>query len=156
WSATGLHPFNPDRVLKDVPRPPAEVFISGAAITSTSAPDVMLQTPITPVAPATAEALTSLHNMIKQDTNVPDETKTCIQKLANAAQISFAERALLKDRNRFLSKINNEAKACRSTRSIVLGKAKVMSFEDLEEAKARRAAKDKAAAQKGQRSRKRK
>jgi hypothetical protein len=38
----------------------------------------------------------------------------------------------------------------------VLGKAKVMSFEDLEEAKVRRAEKDKAAAQKGQRGRKRK
>jgi hypothetical protein len=156
WSATGLYPFNPDRVLKDVPKPPAEVVIPGTAVTSTSTPDVMLQTPITPVTPVTAEALTSLHNMIKQDTNVPDETRSRIQKLANAAQISFAERALLKDRNRFLFQINNEAKACRSTRSIVLGRAKVMSFEDLEEAKARRAAKEEAAAKRGQCSRKRK
>ncbi|CAO2648698.1 Nn.00g079650.m01.CDS01 [Neocucurbitaria sp. VM-36] len=78
------------------------------------------------------------------------------KKLANAAQISFAERALLKDRNRFLFKINNEAKARRLARSIVLGKAKVMSFEDLEEAKARRAAKEEAATKKGQRSCKRK
>jgi hypothetical protein len=84
-------------VLKDVPRPPAEVIIPGATIARTSTPDVMLQTPITPVTLVTAEALTSLHNMIKQDTNVPDETRTRIQKLANAAQISFAERALLKD-----------------------------------------------------------
>jgi hypothetical protein len=38
----------------------------------------------------------------------------------------------------------------------VLGKAKVMGFEDLEEAKVRRAAKDEAAAQKGQHGRKRK
>jgi hypothetical protein len=100
--------------------------------------------------------LTSLHNVIKQDSNVPDETRGRIQKLANAAQISFAERALMKDRNRFLFKINNEAKARRSTRSIVLGKAKVMSCEDLEEAKGRRAAKDEAAAQKGQCGRNRK
>jgi hypothetical protein len=42
------------------------------------------------------------------------------------------------------------------TSSIVLGKAEVMSFEDLEKAKVRRAAKDKAAAQNGQRGRKRK
>ena len=34
--------------------------------------------------------LTSLHNMIKQNTNVPDETRSNIQKLANAAQSSFA------------------------------------------------------------------
>lgn len=38
----------------------------------------------------------------------------------------------------------------------MLGKAKVMSFEDLEEAKARRAAKENAAAKKAHRSRKRK
>jgi hypothetical protein len=156
WSATGLYPFNPNRVLKDIPKPPAEVVIPGTAITSTSTHDAMPQTPITPVTPVTAEALTSLHNMIKQDTHVPHETKRHIQKLANAAQISFAERVLLKDRNRFLFKINNEAKARRSTRSIVLGKAKVMSFEDLEEAKARRAAKEEAAAKKAHRSRKRK
>ncbi|RYN90093.1 hypothetical protein AA0119_g11234, partial [Alternaria tenuissima] len=156
WAATGLYPFNPERVLKDIPRPPVEVIIPEATLASTSAADIVLQTPITPVTPVTAEALTSLHNVIKQDTNVPDETRGRIQKLANAAQISFAERALLKDRNRFLFKINNEAKARRSTRSIVLGKAKVMSFEDLEEAKVRRAEKDKAVAQKGQRGRKRK
>jgi hypothetical protein len=156
WAATGLYPFNPERVLKDIPRPPVEVIIPEATLASTSAADIVLQTPITPATPVTAEALTSLHNVIKQDTHVPDETRCRIQKLANAAQISFAERALLKDRNRFLFKINNEAKARRSTRSIVLGKAKVMSFEDLEEAKVRRAEKDKAAAQKGQRGRKRK
>jgi hypothetical protein len=38
----------------------------------------------------------------------------------------------------------------------MLGKAKVMSFENIEEAKVRRAAKHKTAAQKGQRGRKRK
>ncbi|KAF2831975.1 hypothetical protein CC86DRAFT_377217 [Ophiobolus disseminans] len=125
WSATGLYPFNPNRVLKDIPKPSAEVVVLGIAITST-------------------------------DTHMPDETKMHIQKLANAAQISFAERVLLKDRNRFLFKINNVAKARRSTRSIVLGKAKVTSFEDLEEAKARRAAKEEVALKKVYRSRKRK
>jgi hypothetical protein len=40
-------------------------------------------------------------------------------------------------------KINKKAKVRRSTRSVVLGKAKVMSYEDLEEARAKRAAKEK-------------
>jgi hypothetical protein len=46
----------------------------------------------------------------------------------------------------------------RSTRSLVIGKAKVMSYEDLDIARAARAAKDKAAAEKGKgkRGRKRK
>jgi hypothetical protein len=156
WAATGLYPFNAERVLKDIPRPLVEVVIPEATIASTSTADIMLQTPITPVTPVTAEAPTSLHNVIKQDTNVSDETRGRIHKLADAAQVLFAKRALLKDHNRSLFKINNEAKACRSTSFIVLGKAKVISFEDLEDAKVRRAAKDKVAAQKGQRGRKRK
>ena len=52
-----------------------------------------------------------------------------------------------------LTKMNNEAKVRRSTRSIVLGKAKVMSFEDIEVARAVRAAKE---VIKGKRGRKRK
>jgi hypothetical protein len=41
-----------------------------------------------------------------------------------------------------LTRINNEAKVRRSTRSIVLGKAKVMSFEDIKVARAARATKE--------------
>jgi hypothetical protein len=55
-----------------------------------------------------------------------------------------------------LSKMNNEAKVRRSTKSQVLGKAKVMSYEDLKEARAKRKEKEKAAADKKARGRKRK
>jgi hypothetical protein len=41
-----------------------------------------------------------------------------------------------------LIRINNEAKAHRSTRLVVLGKAKVMSSKDIEVARAARAAKE--------------
>ncbi|KAL5330457.1 hypothetical protein ACEPPN_003985 [Leptodophora sp. 'Broadleaf-Isolate-01'] len=53
--------------------------------------------------------------------------------------------------------MNNEAKVRRSTKSVVLGKgkAKVMSYEDTEEARATRVAKD-AMKGKGKRGRKRK
>ncbi|KAE9373844.1 hypothetical protein N431DRAFT_407564 [Stipitochalara longipes BDJ] len=51
--------------------------------------------------------------------------------------------------------MNNEAKVRRSTQSLVLGKAKVMSFEDIEVARAARAAKD-VIKGKGKRGRKRK
>jgi hypothetical protein len=73
-----------------------------------------------------------------------------VQKLARAARVSFAECSLLQDLNRFLSKINGEARARRSTRSVVLGKVKVMSYEDLEEVRTKLAAKDEAAAVKMQ------
>jgi hypothetical protein len=107
-----------------------------------------------------AEGLASLHNLIKQDAHTLNETSIQrieghVQKLANAAQISFAERALLYDQNQMLTRMNNEAKVRRSTRSIVLGKAKVMSFEDIEVARAARAAKE-VIKGKGKRGRKRK
>ena len=54
-----------------------------------------------------------------------------------------------------LTRINNEAKVRRSTQSLVLGKAKVMSFEDIEVARAARAAKEVIKGQ-GKRGRKRK
>jgi len=51
--------------------------------------------------------------------------------------------------------MNNEAKVRRLTRLVVLGKAKVISFEDIEEARAAYAAKE-ATKGKGKRGRKRK
>jgi hypothetical protein len=51
--------------------------------------------------------------------------------------------------------MNYEVKVRRSTRSVVLGKAKVMSFEDIEEARVKRAAKE-VIKGKGERGRKRK
>jgi hypothetical protein len=112
-----------------------------------------------------AEGLASLHNLIRQDVHTLNEASTQrlerhVQKLAHAAQVSFAERAflraegaLLDNRNQMLTRMNNEAKVRRSTRSVVLGKAKVMSYEDIEEARKKRAAKD-ATKGKGKRGRK--
>jgi hypothetical protein len=44
-----------------------------------------------------------------------DRLQKHIQKLANAAQVSFAELALLRDQNQFLIDKNNEAKVRRLT-----------------------------------------
>jgi len=99
--------------------------------------------------------------LIKQDTYTLKDTsiprQRHVQKLANSGQRSGAYCALLDERNQFLTKINNEAKVRPSTKSVVLGKgkAKVMSFEDIEEARATRAAKD-ATKVRGKRGRKRK
>ena len=159
WAASGLFPFNPERVLRKILKAPAELTVPNEVRSCPQ--DEVLQTPITPV---TTEAVRSLHNLIKQETCalIDEPSKQRLQrhvrKLASAAQISFAKQTLLQDQNRFLTKINNEAKVRRSTRSVVLGKAKVMSYEDLEEARAKRAAKEKATAAKGKgkRGRKRK
>ena len=113
--------------------------------------DEVLQTPVT------AEALTSLHSLIEQDTHALNErSKQRLQKFANAAQIPFTERALLADKNRLLIKQNNEAKVRRSTKSTIIGKTKVMSYKNIENARAKRAAKEDTTAGKGTRGRKRK
>ncbi|KAF2174522.1 hypothetical protein K469DRAFT_473871, partial [Zopfia rhizophila CBS 207.26] len=128
------------------PKPPAQsTVLSADEIKVGSCQEDEL--PQTPVTPESAEAFMSLHNLIKQDTYTLNETsiprlQRRVQKLANAGQRSLAYCALLDDRNQFLTKINNEAKVRRSTKSVVLGKAKVMSFEDIEEARIKRAAKD--------------
>jgi hypothetical protein len=76
--------------------------------------------------------------------------------LVNVAHVTLAERAILREQTRFLHKVNNEAKDRRTTKAEVVGKARVMSYEDIKEARAKLAAKKEAAASKGKRGRKRK
>jgi hypothetical protein len=57
-----------------------------------------------------------------------------LEKFLSAAQISFAERAILEVEKELLIKQNDEAKRRRSTKLTVVGNAKVMSYEDIEEA----------------------
>jgi hypothetical protein len=122
WKASGLYPFNPDEVLTYIPKPVTEPPIP---ILKTCEINICPQGEV-PQTPATPEALTSLHNPIKQDSYAEDEMskqrlQKHIQKFANAAQTCFAERALQQEQIYFPRKVNNEAKARRSTRSPVLG-----------------------------------
>jgi hypothetical protein len=101
----------------------------------------------------------ALQNLINQDADSLDEVSKMrlrkhLQKFANAATTSFAERALQSDQIQSLYKVNNEAKARRTPKSVVLGKAKIMSCKDLEVARAKRATKEQTAAGKGKRGRK--
>ncbi|KAF2855343.1 hypothetical protein T440DRAFT_504761 [Plenodomus tracheiphilus IPT5] len=99
---------------------------------------------MTPVTPVSSEALASLLTLVKQDPH--DEISTTrhqklVQKLANAAEVSFAQQALDQDQIQLLSKMNNEARTHWKTKSEILGKgkARVMSYEDIEAARAKRA-----------------
>lgn len=144
WAKAGLFPFNPDRVLSDTPKPLAELTAPKINEVASSSQYHVPQTPVTPVS---AEAVASLHNLIKEDVDMLDETskerlQRSVQKLTNAAQLSFAERALFQEHNQFLTTINNEAKVRRSTKPVMLGTARVMSYEDLEKAREDRAAKE--------------
>jgi hypothetical protein len=154
-----LFPFNLDRVLRVTPKPPAQSTVPKADKIRVRSchQDKVPQTPITPVL---AEGLTSLYNLIKQDTHTLNRTsiqrlERHVQKLVDTTQISFAKRALLHNQKQMLTRMNNEAKVRRSTQSLVLGKAKVISFKDIEVARAARAAKE-IIKGKGKRGRKRK
>ncbi|KFY05438.1 hypothetical protein V491_09129 [Pseudogymnoascus sp. VKM F-3775] len=151
WAASGLFPLNPDRVLKTMLKPLAQITIPHAAEVGSCVQDELLNSPVTPVS---AEDLTSLHNLIKGETSAP-RLQRYVQKLANAAQMSFAKSAILEDQQEYLTAISNEAKVRRSTRSTVVGRAKVMSYEDIEDARAKRTVKD-LLKSKGRRCRKRK
>jgi hypothetical protein len=124
WATCGLFPFNPERVLRVTPKPLAQLTVPRAdkIMVGSCHQDEVPRTPVTPVS---AEALASLHNIIKQDvltlngTSIP-RLQRHVQKLANAAQMSFAQRALLDNQNQLLTRMNNEAKVRRSTKSVFL------------------------------------
>jgi hypothetical protein len=162
FAASGLVPFNPDRVLRGIPKPSTELTIP-KAVEADVGPCLREEVLRTPVTPVSSEALKSLQSLIiKQDAHALDETskqnlQRHVQKLVNAAQTSFVKGALQRTQIRFLTTINNEAKVRRSTKSVVLGKAKVMSYEDLVAKRAEREAKDQSIAEgKRKRGRKRK
>lgn len=121
------------------------------------------EVPLTPVTPVSAECFVSLQNLIiEQDAGALDETnkrnyQRHLHKLAKAAQLSLAKGALQQNHGQFLLTVNNEAKVRRSTKSLVLGKAKVMGYDELKEARKKRAERDAAqdAKGKGKRGRKR-
>lgn len=115
----------------------------------------VVQPPVMPVTPVNVEALMTLQGLINRNAHALDDERSkwrlqwYAEKLAGAAKISFADRALQQDQVRFLFRVNKEAKVRRSTKFLILGKAKVMSYEDLEVARAKRAAKEKAKATAG-------
>ena len=69
-------------------------------------------------------------------------TKLSIQKIADAAENAFAERAILLDENMLLFEQNNEKTTRTSIKATVVGTAKVLSYEDIVEAQQKRDMKD--------------
>lgn len=148
WARAGLFPFNPERVLSNVPQPATVSIDAGVDQANVTFGTSSRRTPLqSPVTPTSIEAVVALQDLIKQDAEMLEESsrqrlKRHLQKLTNATQLSFAERALLGEHNKFLAKINNEAKVRRATRATKFGTARVMSYEDIEKARAERTAQE--------------
>ena len=62
WAKAGIFPLNPDKVPSDIPKPPAELTAPKTNEVGSHTQDQVPQTPVTPVS---AEAVASLHNLIK-------------------------------------------------------------------------------------------
>ncbi|KAF9730283.1 transposase [Paraphaeosphaeria minitans] len=150
FSACGLFPFNPDRV-RGIPKPQEDQVLLSASSNSQEIvqPPLTPITPVTPLTPVTTEGLVSLQNIIvNKDAQDLDERSKCslqnhLDRISKAAHLAFSRGILQRDQIKFLMQVNDEAKVRKATQSIVLakgkGEGKVMGFEDLEEARRKRA-----------------
>lgn len=68
-------PFNPERVLRYIPKPAIELTVPKANKVISCPQDQVLQSPMTPITPVTIDALTSLHNLIKQELDKPSKDR---------------------------------------------------------------------------------
>jgi len=136
WAKAGLYPFNLNRVLQGIQKPLAQECQSDHAIVMTLY-DELLRTPVT------SEHLVSLRRTIEQDMHALNgQGQQRLQKFANAAERAMSARDLLFQENSDLFKQNNERNTHASTKSTVVGKARVISFEDIAEARKKREEKD--------------
>jgi hypothetical protein len=104
WSKTGLRLFNPERVLKEIQK-------SEEARVVDSKGDASLHYLEPPETQKTFEKLASLRKTVKMSLRrqevLDTHTKLSIQKIADAAENVFAERAILLDENLLLFEQNN-------------------------------------------------
>lgn len=85
----------------------------------------------------------SLRRAIEQNVHTLDvHSQERFQKFANGAERAVSARDLLFHENSDLFKQNNESNVRASTKSTVVGKGIVMSFDDIVEAQRKREAKD--------------
>jgi hypothetical protein len=152
FSACGLFPFNPDRVLQSMPKPPPELTLNDAnEVEAATNPQDTVQSPTTPVTPVTTQGIASLQNIItKQATQRFDQTTVAsllknVQKMSKAAHLAFSKGILQRDQIQFLTNINDESKVRKSAKAHILGRraekgeGAIMGWDELEAARAKRA-----------------
>jgi hypothetical protein len=90
-SKTGLRPFNPNRVLKEIRKPQMVKYCN--PLTADGKNDDVFPPVHDLETPKTSESLTSLRKSIEmniaQQEALDAHTKLCIQKVANAAENAF-------------------------------------------------------------------
>ena len=93
--------------------------------------------------PTTALGFQNLRQVLENNLGAyDDQSRFYLQKIANATEKAFADRALLFDENKLLFDQNNEKSMRDPTKVTVVGRAKVMPFNDLVEAQKKRSEKE--------------
>jgi hypothetical protein len=134
WSKTGLFPFNPDRVLEGIRRAQVKEIVPQ---TANATIDAALQNDLLHT-PVTWESLTCLRTKIEQGPTLDPPSKYRFQKLANATEKAFIDRAILLDEKKLLFEQNNEKTTRLSVRSTVTGNARIMTYDDIIKAQRKR------------------
>jgi hypothetical protein len=131
--------LNPERVLKGIQKPPV---VESSPSTIKSKSDPLCLSCYTLETPKTSDNLAAMRRHIEislaGQKTLDAHTKLSIQKVVNAAENGFADRALLLEENSLLFEQNNEKAVRTSTKSTVVGTARVMSYEDIVEAQKKR------------------
>jgi hypothetical protein len=132
WSKSGLFPFDPSRVLRDFQVSRPEIQIAPVDHNPTA--------PFTPYqTPTTSDHFALLRREVEQETwSLNSDCKYRLLQLNHAAEKVFAERALLLEENRILFEQNNEKTARQSCGQTVIGHSKVISYNDIVEARKKR------------------
>lgn len=89
--------------------------------------------------PTTINGFNGVRSKLESNLDAMDEqSRLYLRKIANAAEKVYADWALLFDENRLLFEQNNENSMRESTRATIVGRTKVMSYEDIIEAQRKR------------------
>lgn len=131
WKGAGLYPLRPDRVLRDMQKP--QVAQAGPLKIDKVATSTSQDGPVpTPVTPVTMDALLCLRLWVKKSARVANNPNAVVvQKLANAAELAFAERNLLFNDNRVLLNQNNESRTRQLVKNTIVRRAKIIVYADI-------------------------
>jgi hypothetical protein len=137
WSKAGLFPLNPDRVLRSLAKPQGE---AGQSPSQAHAPSQADSSHVPPKTPTSASGLDVMRQKLEEILGTIDahESRLHIQKIVNAAEQSLTGCTLLQEKNQALIIQNREEKIRKSTKATKVGTAKIMSYEDIVQAKAKR------------------
>jgi hypothetical protein len=135
WSKAGLSPFNPRKVLDDMQETLDNPTPAVAAATREVPFQQSLSSPTSLKTPTDMVSFAALQRKLEEQPLCASAPHPYVQKLLNAAERTFAECELLKVRNENLMQQNNEKKVRKQVKERKIGDAKVMSFDDILEAK---------------------